>query len=191
MLKKFKQFITEDKIATKRVFCDLDGVLVDFKRGFKRLKSNPDHLTPIEYDKKHGKNSIWKLIDDRGSAFWEKLPWTKDGRELWDYLSRYNPTILTSPSRGEHSVSGKTEWVKRNLNINEKPVLTPDRLTDESHLIIAKDKYLFAKSANDILIDDNHKKLEDWAAAGGTSVFHNDSTDTIRVLEEIFTNLKD
>jgi hypothetical protein len=65
MLKKFKQFITEEKIATKRVFCDLDGVLVDFKRGFKRLKSNPDHLTPNEYDKKHGKNSIWKLIDDR------------------------------------------------------------------------------------------------------------------------------
>ena len=52
-------------------------------------------------------------------------------------------------------------------------------------------KIFQAFALNNILIDDNHKKLEDWASAGGTSVFHNDSTDTIRVLEEIFTDLKD
>ena len=38
-----------------------------------------------------------------------------------------------------------------------------------------------------LLIDDFNKKLEKWTNAGGIGVLHNDSTDTIRVLEEIFT----
>ena len=113
MLKNFSQFVNEKRGEDIRIFCDLDGVLVDFNRGFKNLEENSDKLTPKEYDKEHGKHSMWKIIDPEGEKFWIRLKWTKDGRELWDYLTRYNPIILSSPSRSKHSIPGKMEWIKQ------------------------------------------------------------------------------
>lgn len=192
MLKNFSQFITEKRGGTKQIFCDLDGVLVDFNRGFKNLEANEDKLTPEEYNKKHGKHSMWKIIDPEGEKFWIRLKWTKDGRELWDYLSRYNPIILSSPSRSKHSIPGKMEWVKRNLGISQaKPTTSASDWDPASRIILSSDKFKFARSKDDILIDDTRAKLDKWTAAGGTGVFHNDATDTIRVLEEIFTSKKD
>jgi len=188
MLKNFSQFVNEKRGEDIRIFCDLDGVLVDFNRGFKNLEENSDKLTPKEYDKEHGKHSMWKIIDPEGEKFWIRLKWTKDGRELWDYLTRYNPIILSSPSRSKHSIPGKMEWIKRNLGITQaKPTTSASDWDPKSRIILSSDKFKFARSKNDILIDDTRAKLEKWTAAGGTGIFHNDATDTIRVLEEIFT----
>ena len=188
MLKNFSQFVNEKRGEDIRIFCDLDGVLVDFNRGFKNLEENSDKLTPKEYDKEHGKHSMWKIIDPEGEKFWIRLKWTKDGRELWDYLTRYNPIILSSPSRSKHSIPGKMEWIKRNLGITQaKPTTSASDWDPESRIILSSDKFKFARSKNDILIDDTRAKLDKWTAAGGTGIFHNDATDTIRVLEEIFT----
>ena len=188
MLKNFSQFVNEKRGEDIRIFCDLDGVLVDFNRGFKNLEENSDKLTPKEYDKEHGKHSMWKIIDPEGEKFWIRLKWTKDGRELWDYLTRYNPIILSSPSRSKYSIPGKMEWIKRNLGITQaKPTTSASDWDPESRIILSSDKFKFARSKNDILIDDTRAKLDKWTAAGGTGIFHNDATDTIRVLEEIFT----
>ena len=188
MLKNFSQFVNEKRGEDIRIFCDLDGVLVDFNRGFKNLEENSDKLTPKEYDKEHGKHSMWKIIDPEGEKFWIRLKWTKDGRELWDYLTRYKPIILSSPSRSKHSIPGKMEWIKRNLGITQaKPTTSASDWDPESRIILSSDKFKFARSKNDILIDDTRAKLDKWTAAGGTGIFHNDATDTIRVLEEIFT----
>lgn len=186
MLKKFSQFVFEKKDDQIRIFCDLDGVLVDFDRGFKALDSNEQNLSAEDYEKENGKNSIWPLIDKEGPAFWENLRWTKDGRELWDYLTQYSPVILSSPSRSHSSIEGKMAWIKRNLGLNqEKPTTSHKNWDPESRIILSPQKYLYARSANDVLIDDNKNKLQKWTEAGGTGILHNDSTDTIRLLEEI------
>ena len=128
MLKKFSQFINEKQGGTKQIFCDLDGVLVDFNRGFKNIDANEDKLTPDKYNDKHGKHSMWKIVDPEGESFWARLKWMKDGRSLWDYLSRYEPIILSSPSRSKHSIPGKMEWIKRNLGITQaKPTTSAVR----------------------------------------------------------------
>jgi len=181
----YLQFIKESIEPTKRLYCDLDGVLVDFEQGFKKLKENTENLSPTEYQEKYGKNSIWKLINDKGSSFWANLNWMPDGRSLWDYIKRYNPIILSSPSLDNSCIIGKTEWVKTNLNIDQDPISELEDFNEETRFILANDKAKFAKSENDILIDDNRENLVKWSKAGGTGVLHDDSTDTIKVLEEI------
>lgn len=187
MLKKFTQFVTEGKSEKYRVFCDLDGVLVDFDRGFQGIEENTEKLSPKEYEKKHGKNSIWPMLDKLGAEFWENLPWTKDGRELWDYIQRYNPIILSAPSRSPECLIGKAKWVNANLDIDQTPVTDPADMTPKTRLVLDQDKWKYATGKNDILIDDFKKKLEKWIDAGGTGILHNDSTDTVRVMEEIMT----
>jgi len=188
MLKNFSQFLVESTTPSKRIFCDLDGVLTDFDRSFKNRDFNKDQLSPEEYQKKYGKEEMWKNIEAEGEKFWANLKWMNDGRELWDYLTRYNPIILSAPSRSKDCITGKVKWIERNLGINQKKPTTSSKKWDpESRIILSQHKYKFAKSADDILIDDNREKLAKWTEAGGTGVFHNDATDTIRVIEEIMT----
>lgn len=185
--------MNEEKSHGYRLFCDLDGVLVDFDRGFKDLPDNPERLGPKEYEKLHGKDSIWPMIDKLGEAFWENLQWMKDGRELWDYIKRFDPIILSAPSRHPGCFTGKAKWVKRNLGIDQDPVTDPENFTESTRFILANHKHHYvdpAKSLLDkepILIDDFSKKLEKWTNAGGIGILHNDATDTIRVIEELFS----
>jgi 5'(3')-deoxyribonucleotidase len=166
----------------------MDGVLVDFDRGFKRLKLNPDHLKPDEYEKKHGKHSIWNLIDKRGVKFWKRLPWMGDGRELWDYIKRYDPIVLSAPSKSGDSIEGKMYWLRLNLGLTQvKPTRKPEDFDQDTRIILSNNKAAFVKSKYDILIDDNKLNLTKWSEAGGTGIFHNDATDTIKILEEIMS----
>jgi hypothetical protein len=52
-------------------------------------------------------------------------------------------------------------------------------------------KHLFATGPNDILIDDTRSKIDKWVEAGGTGILHNDSTDTIKVLETILERIRE
>lgn len=189
MLKNFSQFLTESsKVKQVRIFCDLDGVLVDFNRGFKRIEANKDELLPTEYEEKYGIEKMWELVDSEGDSFWANLKWMKDGRELWDYLSQFDPIILSSPSRSKHSVTGKMKWINRNLGLSQsKPTTSSKKWDPESRIILSSRKYKFANSKDDILVDDTKSKIKDWTDAGGTGVLHNDATDTIRVMEEILS----
>jgi FMN phosphatase YigB (HAD superfamily) len=194
MIKNFNEFVlNENGQMRHRVFCDLDGVLVDFDRGFMELESNTENLTPKEYEKAHGKGSIWKAIDVLGEDFWINLQWTKDGRELWDYLKRYDPIILSSPSQHPGCISGKTKWVNSNLGIDQEAIRDPQDFTKDTRFILANHKHDYVDPSKKllglepVLIDDFIKKLEKWSAAGGIGILHNDATDTIRVLEDLFS----
>jgi hypothetical protein len=193
MLKSFSQFLTEEteeSTPNVKVYCDLDGVLVDFNRGFKRLDANEDKLSPTEYEEKYGLEKMWSIIDDEGESFWANLRWKKDGRALWDYIRRYDPIILSSPSRSKSSIEGKMKWIKRNLGINQsEPTKSSKKWEDDSRIILSRYKYKFAKGPTDILIDDTREKIDKWVDAGGTGVLHTDSTDSIRVIEDIITSL--
>jgi hypothetical protein len=180
-----------ESASSVKIFCDLDGVLVDFDRGFSELPENEEELSPSDYEEAHGKNSIWPLIDKHGEEYWSELYWKSDGRELWDYLEEYKPTILSSPSRSTDSVTGKTKWVKLNLKINDKPVTKKADYTGSERLILMQQKHLFATGPNDILIDDTQAKIDKWTEAGGTGILHNDATDTIKVLEKILERLRE
>lgn len=90
------------KPSSWKVFCDLDGVLVDFDKGTEGLE---------------GRN-MWIHIG-RHESFWLDLEWTTDGRELWDEIKVLQPNILTgiAPSCKAKAVPQKIEWCQRELGV--------------------------------------------------------------------------
>lgn len=149
------------------IYCDMDGVLVDFERGYKELtgyytKSHPDART------------FWELVDAEGPSFWATLPWMPDGQQLWRYIKRYKPNILSSPSRSLSSREGKKIWCKININNQYKDLLLYPRA----------EKQLFS-GKNHILIDDLENTIAEWNAKGGIGIHHTSAASTIKQLKDL------
>ena len=157
----------QEKTSKYQIYCDMDGVLTDFEKRFydKVNEVGPDFyplrdiqkiVKPKDFEKLFGIEEFWKCIDQTvGVGFWVGMDWMPNGKSLWSFISKYNPSLLTSPSRDNTSRLGKNLWVKNNLS--------------------PKPKVIFAYSAskknyaneNSILIDDKKSNIEEWKAAGG------------------------
>jgi hypothetical protein len=176
-----------EKTSKYQIYCDMDGVLTDFESRFHEklkevgpkyypLKDIKKVVKPKDFEAIFGMSEFWKFIDQTvGVAFWVGMDWMPRGKELWSFISKYNPSLLTSPSRDNTSRLGKNLWTKNNL--------TP------------KPKVIFAYSAskqnyanpNAILIDDKKSNIEEWRAKGGIAfrVKGGDITEAINGLKEL------
>jgi hypothetical protein len=151
------------------IYSDMDGVLTDFDDAF--LKTS-DGILPSEYERTYGKDKFWGLIDNKGVGFWVGMPWMSDGKQYWDYIKQYTPTLLSSPSRSESSRLGKRLWVRNQLP-GTKLILAQ-----------AKDKQKYAKP-NRILIDDRISNITEWRSQGGIGILHTSAPTTIIKLKKI------
>ena len=151
------------------IYSDMDGVLTDFDAHFMEAS---DGMLPSEYQKIHGVNGFWSLIDEEGEAYWVEMPWMPDGKTYWDYIKDYNPILLSSPSRSSSSRIGKRVWVKNNLP-GTKLILSQ-----------SKDKQNYAQK-NRILIDDRPSNIEQWRSQGGIGILHTSAADTIQQLKKL------
>ena len=159
--------LQEQEDPKYKIYVDMDGVLVDFDGGYEKLTG----MTTREADKK-GPEFFWKPISKAGAKWWITLNWMPDGKQLWDYVKKYNPELLSAPSREEASKMGKRIWVKRELPGAKLILRSADK------------KQEFA-SPTSILIDDREKNIEQWKAAGGIGILHTDATSTIKKLKEL------
>ncbi len=154
-----------------KLFCDLDGVLADFNKGYL-------NLTGIDISKMSFQTGakFWKPIDDAGEKFWSELEWMEDGEYLWNCIRSFNldPVILSAPSKQKSSIIGKQKWVKRELK--GVPLILKN----------AKQKQHFA-APNHILIDDRLDNCERWTHAGGISINHINAPKTVLNLLEIIS----
>jgi hypothetical protein len=148
-----------------KIYCDMDGVLVDFDKGYKDLTG-----TEASFDT--DPKQFWEPISKAGAAFWIKLKWMPDGKQLWDYIKQYNPDLLSAPSREESSKIGKRVWVKRELPGVKLILRSADR------------KQEFA-TPNSILIDDRADNIQRWKDAGGIGIVHTSAADTIQQLKDL------
>jgi FMN phosphatase YigB (HAD superfamily) len=149
-----------------KIYCDMDGVLVDFDKGYK-------DLTGVELDGEHRSDDhFWDPINDAGYDFWINLPWASDGKRLWTYIEKYSPELLSAPSRQTESRVAKNDWVNREL--------------PGTHLILrsAKHKKDFA-APNAILIDDRLDNIQGWRDAGGIGIHHINTKHTIDQLKSL------
>jgi hypothetical protein len=149
------------------IYCDMDSVLVDFDRGYQELTG----MTTQQADAK-GVETFWDPISKAGAKFWITLDWMPDGKQLWDYIKKYNPILLSAPSREESSKLGKRVWVKRELP-GVKLILK-----------YASQKQEYA-SPTSILIDDRQKNIDQWKAAGGIGILHTNTANTIKQLKQL------
>jgi predicted kinase len=151
-----------------KVYCDMDGVIVDFEHGYDRLTGRKAPGVNSTYNK----DDFWGAITKAGKDFWADLEWMEDGQQLWNYIKQYNPTLLTAPSREESSKIGKQEWIDK--NIPGTPV----------EFRLAHKKQELA-TPNAILIDDREDNIERWIEAGGIGIRHTSAQSTIKKLNQL------
>jgi hypothetical protein len=147
-----------------KIYCDMDGVLVDFDKGYFKL-------TGHKLDGEHRSDDhFWDPINAAGYDFWINLEWSNDGKRLWSYIEKYKPELLSAPSRQNDSRIAKHDWVKKEL--------------PGTHLILrsAKHKKDFA-CPNCILIDDRIDNIQGWRDAGGIGIHHVSTKHTIDQLK--------
>ena len=149
------------------IYCDMDSVLVDFDRGYQELTG----MTTQQADAIGG-DTFWEPLIKAGAKWWITLNWMSDGKQLWDYIKKYNPILLSAPSREESSKLGKRVWVKRELP-GVKLILR-----------YAPQKQEYAAPTS-ILIDDREKNIEQWEAAGGIGILHTSAANTIEQLKQL------
>lgn len=157
------------------LYCDLDGVLVDFDKGvFDIIGKYPKDITNVGY--------LWSIIN-KHKNFWIDLNWMPDGEELWNYIFlRFDCEILTGvPDCGQDKKQNieteKKMWCEKNLKRETKKEI-------KVNVCASKDKNKFCKN-NDILIDDRFELKEGWEKMGGIFVYHTSTKNTIKELELI------
>jgi 5'(3')-deoxyribonucleotidase len=145
--------LTRGTLPNKIIFCDLDGVLADFDQGvLNRFHKLPCELNP---------GTMWSVIN-KSKTFFNKLPWTPRGRELWEQIRQYDPIILTGIPNNPTAAKQKREWCARELG--------PD-----IHVITCQTKDKPKYCINDsILIDDRTVNMDNWNARGGKFVLYDE-----------------
>ena len=165
---KYRPEIFEEDIKEKadyKIYCDMDGVIADFDKGYKELTGREASFdTP--------KEEFWAPIQKAGAEFWIKLQWMPDGKQLWEFIKPYNPQLLSAPSKDESSKIGKFVWVKRNVPGTKLILRSAER------------KQEFA-TPNSILIDDRADTIQRWKDAGGVGILHTSAADTIQQLKDL------
>jgi hypothetical protein len=156
-----------EKVMSYKIYCDMDGVLVDFERGYKKLTG-----IDLKGEYRPGGEDFWKPIEQAGVKYWASLKWMPDGKQLWDYIKPYKPELLSAPSKNESSKIGKYVWVKNNLPGTKLILRYASR----------KKELATPKS---ILIDDRQANIDQWEAAGGIGILHTDTNNTIKKLKQL------
>lgn len=164
----YKQ-IKEDKSSKYIIYQDLDGCLGNFDNQFQKYSNG---ISCNDYVDQFGRNEFWEVINKAGYKFWSEIKWLSDGKQLWNYISKYNPIILTAPSYDKSSEIGKKEWMEKHL-----PGV-------EMILCYAKDKKQYA-SPTSILIDDSESNINEWNNAGGIGILYTTTSQTIKELKKL------
>ena len=168
LYKQLKEEEQTAQVSQYKIFCDMDGVLCDFDRRFDQFAG----IKPKEYESRFGTKKFWEIIDKVGAQYWSKMPWMPDGKELWSYISKYKPVLLSAPSKDPSSRYGKHLWVNENL--------------PGTKLILAKrEKKRNYSGKNRILIDDRPDNINEWVYEGGIGILHTSTQQTINDLKEL------
>lgn len=154
----------------RRLYCDLDGVLVDFEGAALEACGIPF----AAFADVHGTSAVWKRLE-RTEGFYANAKWLDDGRKLWRLLSEVEPPvrILSGLPLGDWADPQKREWCLLELGPTV-PVIT----------CLSKDKYHHCVPG-DILIDDRLDTRTAWEGAGGIFVHHVTLEKTIERLHEL------
>lgn len=155
------------------IYCDMDGVLVDFMGGAKKILGY--EFNDPDLEKVSSKEKLAKT-----EGFWENLDERADGMKLWKFINRYEPRILTAyPSWDEDGKQGKKIWVRKHLRLPDNRFFAVRRHEKQDY---AKDE---SSGLPNILIDDYAKNITEFEKAGGIGIRYVSSEQTISELKKL------
>ena len=145
----------------------MDGVLADFDEYVTQANGgvHPDD----------DGTSVWKHI--KPGSF-EAFPMMHDAHILWDYVNKFDPTIMTATGHSVKTVGAeKSRWAMHHLGWPW--VFTCQDGKDKIRMIDHKDYH------RSILVDDRAKAIDPWVEAGAIGILHISATETIEQLKKI------
>ncbi len=149
------------------LYLDMDGVLVDFDGGYKKLSKGK---TIKETTEDEGEKSAREKYLAAGVDWWANLDWIQGGKEVWNASEKLfeRVCILSSagtsdPIRGKMVTEGKMLWLSKNI-----PSMK------HSNVFIVFGKHLKPNYAtkNSILVDDVWVTIDRWNKQGGFGILH-------------------
>ena len=148
------------------IYCDMDGVLVDFDNEFERNHGVLPYKLPRE--------ELWQIVLDT-KDYWVNLPKLDGADKLVKYLNKFGFQILTGlPQYGfDKAQKEKKQWLKNHYGIEDGVICC-----------LSKDKQNYGKP-KDILIDDRIANIERWEKMGGIGILHTSVDETINKLKEL------
>ena len=170
-----------------KIYCDLDGVLVDFDAGIQRVTGSKPHQLPPYI--------MWAKVAS-APDFFENLGWMADGKELWNSIKGMNPDILTGVPTAKKSRAQKAAWCERELGMPTSHVdmagtkkaheVVSGRRSKEEGVVNVITCWSHNKHCESrrgaVLIDDRLSLQQDWVARGGIFIHH---TNTRKSLGEL------
>ena len=168
-MKELIELIEASTEDLPEIYCDLDEVLVDFRRG-------ADAAVGGDFVKMD-KNDRWNKVNQT-KGFWANLGWKPNAKRLHSFIIKYNPHVLSAyTGRDPTSKVGKMKWLKKNANFKRGNI----------HLVLRSQKKDFATTDEkpNILIDDYIKNIREWEAKGGIGILHTDVGKTISELKRL------
>ena len=96
-----------------RIYCDMDGVLCDFKTAAQKVTGMP--ISKWMYSSKTEK---WQPIKDTPKILAHTMQ--AGGRQLWSFISNFKPHILSAyveESFDPNCIPGKSHWARTKLGI--------------------------------------------------------------------------
>jgi len=153
----------------KRLFLDLDGVLINWLKGAHQVHDKEYHEEwpyvrgPLGWhfykDPKFNVSGA-HLFDGMDRSFWANLEWTKDGKDILTLCEEHfgdDVYLLTAPHQQDGVVDGRMDWIRREMPEYVEKVL------------VGKCKKACAHG-DTVLVDDWDENLYAWDNAGGIAV---------------------
>lgn len=172
LLEKNLNSITKDNVI---IYVDMDGVLADFDKGVEQAIGISNAIS--KYTDKEAKKATWKYINGygkEGGKFWYELDLMSGAEKLMSYVRPYHHEILTASGHEVHGVKEqKIAWIKKHFGDVKVNIVENSR-----------EKAQFACSTC-ILIDDMHRSIDPWIAAGGIGILYKGVDDSIGQLKNL------
>tara|TARA_B100000929_G_C15509277_1_gene419782 strand:- start:4029 stop:4523 length:495 start_codon:yes stop_codon:yes gene_type:complete len=158
-----------------KLYCDMDGVLADFKKGAEKATG-----VPISKWMSLTKKEKWNPIRN-DKTFWERLPWISDGKQLWNYIKKHKPDILSAYVKRDidpNCIPGKTKWCRSQLGLGGARV----------NLVLRSQKQDYAQTgyrSPAVLVDDYKPNTDAFTRRGGIGIYHTSASNSIRQLKQL------